>query len=577
MSDLSESLWYRDEHGQWHLVWGAVTRGNFVLWRGPAAVGCAATDNMLRASLRSLKVTVLELESKNDEQKLPAAQRYSKCFQVEPVSGTWDNSKSKNAEQALYIAAVDAKSHCKWEGALQVSSQTNESECSQTRESKQENPRGDAGKERFVSTEKGHPVSSRSDENGAQPSSAKAQNVVTEQKTRSKQEAVPRGTSASSMQPDALNGMNQNAQKLTTVQLTGMDPEVAAVFVQSCPNLLTSVANVRQELYHQCRQPKGCDLMLSVQALKMLHSFVLSTDIESDRHNSGEGSQEPSGTATQPAVGSEHKMESQCAAKDSSNSKASQSGKANTSTTPGDTPNTCTAIAGAAKCLHNLDYDISHLLTKLSVLSTADMSTMARTKSAAMLLRDFCENTAIVGNVSEVNTAPIPQDDSMAGSSIIASSSGRSTMSGAVEGDTHLSRQENTTADSSGTTSDANSRLIASLSSSNTTVRRSEGGNDPGGDNGVRTLAGETTKIIDCSGLRTGSGPTVRVLGGARSQSGRSVLQAYERCDPGAVRSERDAENAYLSQLAKSDDTNRPLVDASRLPYMTYWMHARAI
>lgn len=212
-------------------------------------VQCAAADNMLRASLRSLKVTVVELEPKSGEQQLPAAQRYSKCFQVEPVSGTWDNSKSKNAEQALYIAAIDAKSHSKWEGALQVSSQTNESECSQTGESKQENPRGDAGKQRIVSEEKGHPVSSRSDENGAQPSSAKAQN---EQKIWSKQEAVPRGTSASSMQPEALSSMNQNAQKLSTVQLTGMDPEVAAVFVQRCPNLLTSVANVRQELYHQC-------------------------------------------------------------------------------------------------------------------------------------------------------------------------------------------------------------------------------------------------------------------------------------------------------------------------------------
>lgn len=289
------------------------------------------------------------------------------------------------------------------------------------------------------------------------------------------------------------------------------------------------------------------------------------------------GSQEPSGTATPPAVGSENKKESQSAVQDSSKSKALQSGKANASTTPGDTLNTSTAIAGAAKCLHNLDYDISHLLTKLSVLSTADMSTMARTKSAAMLLRDFCENTAIIGNVSEVNTSSIQRDDSMAGSSIISSSSGRSTMSGAVEGDPHSSRQENTTVDSSGTTSDAKSRLIASLGSANRSVQRSEEGNNQGWGNGVQTLAGETTKILDCSGLRSGAGPTVRLLGGGRSQSGRSVLQAYEMCDPGAVRSERDAENAYLSKLAKSDDTNRPLVGASRLPYMTYWMHARAI
>lgn len=57
----------------------------------------------------------------------------------------------------------------------------------------------------------------------------------------------------------------------------------------TCPSVYLGTCDFLS--VHEChagRQPKGCDLMLSVQALKMLHSFVLSTDIESERHNSSE-------------------------------------------------------------------------------------------------------------------------------------------------------------------------------------------------------------------------------------------------------------------------------------------------
>ena len=96
-------------------------------------------------------------------------------------------------------------------------------------------------------------------------------------------------------------------------------------------------------------------------------------------------------------------------------------------------------VKRAAKCLHKLDHDISHLLTKLSVLSTAEMTAMAKAKSGSMLLRDFCETTTVVADtVCEVEQVPARRDHSMAGCSTATGGSARTTLAEFIERDSSL-------------------------------------------------------------------------------------------------------------------------------------------
>lgn len=243
------------------------------------------------------------------------------------------------------------------------------------------------------------------------------------------------------------------------------------------------------------------------------------------------------------------------------------------------------AVKRAAQCLHKLDYDISHLLTKLSVLSTAEMSAAARAKSGAMLLRDFCDTTAVVANICEVER-PIPRDFSMAGCSNATASSARSTLAEILERDSPVrgsdvaedsNREQSVTNWMSGTSISGAPRDY--LSKSYLPGPNTIASDRSAGMLGEQELLGSSVERVGVLDVSTGT--TIRVLGGVTGRkmqsTGRTVLQTSDLLDR-ELRGMRDCEDAYLSKLAESPKSeNRPLVGASRLSYMSYWMHARAV
>lgn len=258
-----------------------------------------------------------------------------------------------------------------------------------------------------------------------------------------------------------------------------------------------------------------------------------------------------------------------------------------------DTDGDSDAVKRAARCLHKLDHDISHLLTKLSVLSTADMSAMARGKSGSMLLREFCETTAVLAHLCAVDTPPVQPDQSMAGCSTTSASSARTTLAEILERDTCVR-------DSDDVIEDSDREPSTTDSVSGTTLQGTPRGSIPRGFSGSNIVIGERAPHLEdfkCVGTmendssveRVGvvdmsTGTTIRVLGGLDGRklspsalaSGRAVLQPGDPLDLD-VQAMRAGENSYLHKLASSEGTNKPLVGASRLPYMSYWMHARAI
>jgi hypothetical protein len=239
------------------------------------------------------------------------------------------------------------------------------------------------------------------------------------------------------------------------------------------------------------------------------------------------------------------------------------------------------AVKRAAKCLHKLDYDISHLITKLSVLSTADMSTRARAKSTAMLLQDFCNTTAVVANVCEVERFPEQTEPTMAGCSTNTAGSARSALAEFLERDSSV-RDSDFVEDSDREHSSATEWMSSSSlrgAPREFISREFSGANILVPGPGQSRADGEATGgSVERLGVVEGT--TIRVLSGT---NGRGVPTGGCAVSHLSDTAERDArgvselESSYFSKLANSEETNRPLIGASRLPYLTYWMHARAV
>ena len=319
-----------------------------------APLALVQDNDMFRADLFQLTLTGVPTSSVSGEQE-GAAERHTQCFDVKTESSSSETGATQKPDQKLLIAAVDKAAHQRWRRAFLTHSQQG-SACIIDEDSADEEADGELpdpekqaeaqGKQPDALFEDHNDLDVPDEGRKAATQSAGPAHRDTEGQQTSEVLHPPSDAAQTASTGDADSGsplpemlklvLRQSDNKPSAVERKGrLEPAVAAVLTHRCPELLTSIARVRHELYQQSALPayplthvlwcfsasylrsgatgdcggspafmtcticptgrkhQECDLMVAVHHLKMLHAIVLSTDIESRRHSSTEGPSPP--------------------------------------------------------------------------------------------------------------------------------------------------------------------------------------------------------------------------------------------------------------------------------------------
>ena len=228
---------------------------------------------MFRADLSQISFAILPSSPASGEEQGPA-QRYSKCFHVRTVSGSWEAGGPQTPDHKLIVAAVDESAHLKWKQAFLAGLP----ECMQ-----QDHATDDLEKQAEVLEsqpdslfEDVNGLDRQDPKNGAAVHASGAEHRDTKGQQTTKAFQPFRETElAKAADPVASDGdgdtgsplpemlklvLRGSEKKPSAVQVKGgLEPGVAAVLAKRCPELLTSIDRVRHEIYQQS--------MLSVKPL----------------------------------------------------------------------------------------------------------------------------------------------------------------------------------------------------------------------------------------------------------------------------------------------------------------------
>lgn len=214
---------------------------------------------MFRADLSKLMISVVVPTASSGEDQGAAAPRYSHCFEVKPLSGTWESSTQMRPDQILLMAAVDAASHLKWQRALNVKSEPDEEQLSQTAKdlSTDELVQQAEALDRQANAlvDESNDIVCQDQDESTPSASQLASDTKASQPASETEPAAGEATSGSPL-PEMLKlVLRQSEKKQSGSAPGGIESDVAAVLVHRCPQLLRSVGKIRQEMYQQSTPP----------------------------------------------------------------------------------------------------------------------------------------------------------------------------------------------------------------------------------------------------------------------------------------------------------------------------------